>query len=30
MDWELTTLEGQARLLIAGNRISFAMQAPWF
>ncbi|MNE60740.1 hypothetical protein D3C81_1516360 [compost metagenome] len=30
MDWELATLEGQARLLIAGNRTSFDMQDPWF
>ncbi len=30
MDWELATLEGQARLLSAGNRVCFDMQAPWF
>jgi butyryl-CoA dehydrogenase len=30
MDWELATLEGQARLLMAGNRISFDMQDTWF
>lgn len=30
MDWELATLEGQARLLIAGNRVSLDMQDPWF
>ncbi|MDT4821557.1 Butyryl-CoA dehydrogenase [compost metagenome] len=30
MDWELAPLEGQARLLMAGNRLCFDMQNDWF
>jgi butyryl-CoA dehydrogenase len=30
MDWELAGLEGQARLLRAGNRVCFDMQNAWF
>lgn len=30
MDWELAGLEGQARLLGAGNRVCYDMQDAWF
>lgn len=30
IDWELATIEAQARLLIRANRTCFDMQDPWF
>ncbi|MCY1330315.1 3-methylmercaptopropionyl-CoA dehydrogenase [compost metagenome] len=30
MDWELATIEGQARVLREGNRVCFDMQDEWF
>ncbi|MDT4872442.1 hypothetical protein FQZ97_1076250 [compost metagenome] len=30
MDWELASIDAQARLLAAGNRSSFDMQDQWF
>ncbi|MNE99132.1 hypothetical protein D3C80_1977560 [compost metagenome] len=30
MDWELATIEGQARVLREGNSVCFDMQDEWF
>ncbi|MOA41093.1 hypothetical protein D3C78_1630260 [compost metagenome] len=30
MDWELAGLDSQARLLSAGNRLTYDMQNVWF